>query len=281
MKKTIGLLILALISCSTGQTKIEDVRREILKKNKVQKVTITKIEYVDSLTIKSTHVSSISYIDKNGLETKTLNPNYSSFLREENGQIIVEEVNVNDDVTTYEYNSQNVLIKKIIKYSNGSKEYTYDKFGNEIKDCEIRKLNDNCCYYTAYEYDSDNKIISMIYSAGPCSNTSNPNADNIKKYYKYDSHNNIVVDYLYSYEYKYDGDKIIEKTVTDLVDKTNKNVYYYNDNGQITNSKNYSNSILYCEVYDMYDDNGLCIESKLFWYGKLKYVYKYEYEYYR
>lgn len=279
MKKIFGIFILALISCSSSKIKIDD-NREFYKKNKVQKVTETKIEYEDNLTITSNHVSRITYIDKNGLETKSLDPKYNTFINEENGQYIAKEEKIFDDITTYEYNSNNVLIKKIIKSSNKVEEYTYDNFGNEIKDCEIRNQNDNCCFYKTYEYDSDNKIISVIFSADPCSDLSNTYADNIKKYYKYDSNNNVVSDYRYKYDYKYDGDKIIEKTETDLVNNTNKNVYSYNDKGQITNSKYYYDSNLSCEVYAMYNDNGLCIESKVILNGKIKYVFKYEYEYY-
>jgi hypothetical protein len=277
MKKLFGILILTLISCSTGLANKDNVQNEIYKKNKVKTITSTVIEYIDNLTIKSTHIDYISYIDKNGNLTKTISPQYVSVITDYG----IKEENIGNDTTIYKYNSQNILIKKTIKYTGGYNEYTYDNFGNRIKYCYIRSKSDNCCFFIKYEYGSDNKIVSMIYSAGSCSNISNENADNIKKFYKYDYHDNVIYDGLNNFEYKYNGERIIEKKEMDLVDKSSKNISLYDDYGQVINYKTYVNDKLISENQNMYNEEGLCIESKLIWYGILKYVYKYEYKYYQ
>lgn len=282
MKKILLFILIGLASCSTNLDQKDFVTAEIYKKTKVESFTETIIEYDFNGEIESKKLHKTTIIDRKGLVIKEIKPNMTKTISTENDNLIQNDYLIGYDTTIYEYDSKNLKIRETYKPVYGGYDkniWTYDKYGNEITNCWLSSDMENCCFYKSYEYDANNRIISLKDSAGPCANRRRLGADNIKRVFKYDSHNNVIANGVCNYEYEYNGEKIIKITENNLLTYST-NVKEFNNEGLLLNDRVFYNNKLSYEFYYMYDDKQLLIEKKELEKGKLTRVYKYEYKFY-
>jgi hypothetical protein len=212
----------------------------------------------------------IIYYDDNGVdEDKTI------YEYDQNGNKIKETITYKDyeEISTYEYDSDNNLIHKV-HYEDGNISYdtTYDSYGNETRDISYGEYGSDWSYVN--EYDSNGNLIK--YTSYKTDNLDEPKYYDI---YTYDANNNRILCESYragsdsptqiiEYEYEYDADNNLIRKLTkydDILYRFEEYAYdlsgnvikkqrqQYNDDGTVDEDT--------FELYEStYDSNGNEIE---------------------
>lgn len=212
-------------------------------------------------------ISRIYYKYSEAEGTQICDDVYTTKRRVENGIIIYEELDSNNEIIGYyKYDLDGNLLESL--WLNGQKFfYTYDEKGNEIEHCSVDK-NGKLLYRAKYEYDSkDNIIRSFHENEEPCS---------CQHYYSRDVKGNTVKttfndkdDYVYS-SVKCKNDEYDSETKDEMFeDKYTSNVRLFDKKGNELCFLSWSDDDLIdsCRMnYFKYDDRGnwiMRIESSL------------------
>jgi hypothetical protein len=208
---TVVVILTFATSCNNINRKpyniFEEHERETVLYNKISQITEIEIGLDTAGNSQWKRISSTKLYDKKGFIIETITPEYMTrpWPKSSPGGMTIDEMsyhtqmsetnipNGKADTTYFNYDERGNLNSIKNRYLTT---YKYDEYNNLTEKCVTSDYTETVCNIKSYEYDKNNRIISIIDSAGVMSSTSGRkrNIPANKSIFKYDNAGRVIFD---------------------------------------------------------------------------------------